>query len=188
MKRFFIIAAVLFAVTEAKAQDYKMVITYNDGTLELFDVNDVESVKYSSDVWNAYAKGVYTYDEDCPANDTRNSVQKEYTLYRSEANPTRWRIENWGLGQTTIDFYFTYIEETGYMMVDQQYSGYTDDYERTWIVQDDYYGYDDDPDFDDGSPRSYYDEDTFNFTLKYCPSNGGYLTAYETFRITELLQ
>ncbi len=183
-----------------------MVITYTDGSLKLYDTNNVASVKYAHDTWSEYARGTYYYQN------LWNGTDTDLLVFRSDANPTHFYIKGWGKGQQRVDLYFTYNAENGDVFVEEQDIGYIDEYDRHWTVEDvvtrndgnTYYGvsyyteeerqaeperWEYDPNYGDvyygGTP--YTPAHSFAFYLMYCPENGGYYMAYEIFTLTEFL-
>ncbi len=211
MKRTFaLLAASLALAGAARAQGeagYRMVVNYTDGTTEMYDVEQIESVRYARDTWSAYARGTYHYEG------LFHGTEGGLVVYRSDANPTRFYIEGWGLGQEKVDFHYTYVEATGEVYVDLQDTGYTDSFGHGWQVEDvvsrndgatiygvSYYtdvdlpevpGYwQDDPELPGnevwvtGTPAT--PAHSFAFCLMYVPDNGGYSMDYEIFTLDEL--
>ncbi len=111
MKRILILATALAAMTAgAFAQDYDMVVEDASGGTTTFRVENIDSVRICFDTWTAVAKGDYAYTV------VSSDVATGLELFQSDAQPTRWKIGNWGGG---VDLYFDYDEETGDMCVDR---------------------------------------------------------------------
>ncbi len=130
----------------------------------------------SPDTWKAYAVGDYEYtlifsDEDGPA------IDSDLTLYRSESNPNRWKIEHWG---NNVNFMFTYDPWTGEVLVDEQETGATHTSYGKIFVNDAvrYSG-------GIGKGQSYFADGVFHFAVVYHVSAGNFGYGEETFTIKE---
>ena len=126
------------------------------------------------ETWTALYTGTYTYtvffgSPEEPGTD-------EGVLYRSDLDPTRYKITNWGYG---VDFIFT-MDEAGNVVVPQNETGYTHpQYGMVSAVDNSIYtGKADVP--------SYFDAETntFKFALVYCVEAGSVGAGYETFVLT----
>lgn len=135
--------------------------------------------KYASsttqETWTAINVGDYTYTlffgtAEEPA------VDSGLTLFRSNENPNRYKIEHWGYD---VDFIFTYNAETGEVVVEEQETGYTHPSYGMVMISDlvpytggQEYGY------------SYYENGVFHFAVVYFVSEGEFALGEETFAIT----
>jgi hypothetical protein len=129
----------------------------------------------SAETWTARSTGDYVYtvffgDEDDPETDP------DLTLYQSDSDPNRWKIEHWGYD---VDFIFTYNKTTGEIMVDDQEVGYVHPSYGTVMVDDlvDYTG-------STSRGQSYYEDGVFHFLVIYYVSAGNFGYGYETFTLT----
>lgn len=121
--------------------------------------------------WTAVAMGDYDYSLFFGA------VDPGLTLYRCDQVPTRYWIPNWGYG---VDFYFTYDEATGNVIVDDQATGYNhSSYGPVSIVE--FAIYADDP----SAGYGYVEGNTIYFSVIYYVNDGYFAYGYETFTITE---
>ena len=127
------------------------------------------------ETWTALYAGTYTYtlffgSEEEPGTD------EGLVLYRSDLDPTRYKITNWGYG---VDFIFT-MDEAGNVVVPQNETGYTHP-QYGMVSAVDYSIYTGKADV-----PSYFDAETstFKFSLVYCVEAGYLAYGYETFVIT----
>ncbi len=120
--------------------------------------------------WSEIAIGDYTYSLFF------EGVDPDLTLYQNDIDPTCYRIGNWGYG---VNFTFTYDEETGEVVVDDQEIGY--EYGSYGMVY-----VDDITDYTGSTAygTSYYEDGTFYFDVIYYVSAGYFGYGYETFTIT----
>ena len=120
--------------------------------------------------WVEIATGDYTYSLFF------DGVDEDLTLYQNEVDPTRYKIEHWGYD---VDFTFTYDEETGEVVVDDQEIGYEyGSYGMVYVDERaDYFGTTE-------AGTSYYENGTFYFCVVYYVSAGYFDYGYETFTIT----
>lgn len=128
-----------------------------------------------AETWTAISTGDYVYTlffgtEDEPYAD------QGLTLYQSNEDPTRYKIEHWGYD---VDFIFTYNEATGEVMVEDQEVGYVHSQYGTVFVDDlvDYtggtkFGY------------SYFEDGVFHFAVVYYVNDGELAYGEETFTLT----
>jgi hypothetical protein len=126
------------------------------------------------ETWTALYTGTYTYtvffgSPEEPGTD-------EGVLYRSDLDPTRYKITNWGYG---VDFIFT-MDEAGNVVVPQNETGYTHP-QYGMVSAVDYSIYTGKTDV-----PSYFDAETntFKFALVYCVEAGSVGAGYETFVLT----
>ncbi|MCD8032643.1 MAG: hypothetical protein LUF85_17935 [Bacteroides sp.] len=145
-------------------------VTYADNMAQEVSSAEFKYTPPTSETWTARYVGDYVYSKFF------EGMDPGLTLYQSDSDPNRWKIENWGYG---VDFIFTYDQVTGEIMVEDQEVGYVDSSLGTVYVDDlvDYtgganYGY------------SYYDDDVFYFAVIYYVSNGNFDFGYETFTVT----
>ncbi len=132
--------------------------------------------KYASstttETWTALYTGDYTYSLFLEGDDPG------LTLYQSDSDPTRYKIEHWFYD---VDFCFTYDSSTGEILVDDQETGYVHSSYGTVYVGDlvTYTG-------STSMGQSYYDSSTgtFYFALIYYVSAGYFGYGYETFTLT----
>lgn len=130
----------------------------------------------NAEQWTPRFVGDFTYtllfgDPEDPEVDT------DLVLYQSDEDPTRWKIENWGMG---VDFIFTYNKETGEVLVNDQETGYVDSNLGSIFVGDL------ENHADENKLPSNFKDGIFNFGLVYFV-DAGYLkdsSGYETFEIT----
>ncbi|MDR0542414.1 MAG: hypothetical protein LBH19_09435 [Dysgonamonadaceae bacterium] len=130
----------------------------------------------AAETWTAHSTGDYEYslfftdDNDGPVTDVG------LTLYQSNSDPNRYKIEHWGYD---VDFIFTYNEATGEVMVADQEVGYVHPSYGTVMVDDlvDFYG-------GTNYGQSYYEDGVFHFAVLYYVSAGIFGRGYETFTLT----
>ncbi len=130
----------------------------------------------TSETWTAIETGDYTYtlffgDIDDPA------VDEGLILYQSDKDPTRFKIEDWGMG---VDFVFTHDIETGKIIVEDQETGYVHSSLGVVFVGDLTNH------SETNTKPSFFKDGVFNFGVVYFV-DAGYLkdtSGYETFEIT----
>ena len=134
------------------------------------------SFKYtapSSETWTAVYVGDYEYYQFFEGTDSG------LTLYQSDDDETRWKIEHWGYD---VDFIFTFDQTTGEVLVEDQEIGYEyASYGMVYVVDMvTYMG------GDTSLGSSYYDSDNgmFYFNVLYYCSAGYFGYGYETFTLT----
>ena len=122
--------------------------------------------------WTLVGTGDFVYtqffgDEDEP------EVDEGLELYQNDDDPTRYRIEKWGAG---VNFTFTYDEETGEVLVDDQGTGYTHPNYGSVYVDDllDYTG-------SSNNGTSYFEDGVFYFAVIYYVDAGYFGYGYEQF-------
>ena len=125
----------------------------------------------SSETWTEIATGDYEYVyfwED---------IDEGLTLYQSDADATRYKIEHWGYD---VDFCFTYDQSTGSVVIDDQETGYEyDSYGMVYVMDlSEYVG-------DDSYGVSYYENGVFYFNTYYYVSAGYFGYGYETFTLSD---
>lgn len=130
----------------------------------------------TAETWTEIATGDYTYtlffgSEDEPALDSG------LTLYQSDSNSNRYKIEHWGYD---VDFIFTYDAETGEVVVSDQETGYVHpSYGMVYVDElADYAGTTE-------MGTSYYEDGTFYFCVVYYVSAGNFDYGYETFTLND---
>ena len=153
-----------------------------DGEPQEYDYVTFKVVLGEAETWTALFVGDYEYSLVFTDEDDNPYVDEDLTLYQSDKDPNRYKIAEWGYG---VDFVFTFDEETGEVMVEDQETGaeayglmiYVDDYSN-WADFLQQYGYGDYP--------GYYDEeeDTFYFGVAYYDVEGVWDAGYETFTLT----
>ena len=153
-----------------------------DGEPQEYDYVTFKVVLGEAETWTALFVGDYEYSLMFTEEDGSPYVDEDLTLYQSDKDPNRYKIAEWGYG---VDFVFTFDEETGEVMVEDQETGaeayglmiYVDDYSN-WADFFQQYGYGDYP--------GYYDEeeDTFYFGVAYYDVEGAWDAGYETFTLT----
>lgn len=123
-----------------------------------------------AETWTAIAVGDYEYYYFFEGTDP------DLTLYQSDDDETRYKIEHWGYD---VDFKFTYDESTGEVVVDDQEIGYEYGSYGMVCVMDlvDYVG-------STAYGESYYSDGVFYFNVIYYVSAGYFGYGYETFTIT----
>lgn len=146
-------------------------ITYADNMAQEVSSAEFKYTPPISETWTARCVGDYVYTLFF------NGTDHELTLYQSDSDPTRWKIENWGMG---VDFIFTYDQVTGEIMVEDQEIGYVHPYYGIVYV-------DDLVDYNIGGTNtecSYYDNGVFYFAVIYHVGDGYFDYGYETFTVT----
>ena len=156
-------------------------VTYaknEDGVVESQEAS-YTTFKYSGgaqETWSLVGIGDYTYTIFFVDEDEEPAIDPDLELYRSDSDPTRYKIEHWGYD---VDFYFT-MDEDGAIMVDDQYIGYDHpSYGEVWV--DDLVDY-------TGSPNygvSEYEDGVFYFAVVYYVDAGEFGYDYEYFELTE---
>jgi hypothetical protein len=134
----------------------------------------------SSETWTAVAVGDYAYTVILTNTDGSQAIDRGLTLYQSDTNPNRWKIEQWAFG---VDFVFTYNQATGEVLVADQEIGYI---HPSWgaIYVDDIV------DYTNGNTsygKSGFANGVFTFALVYYISAGVLGNGNETFTLTAAL-
>ena len=132
------------------------------------------SFKYtapSAETWTEIATGDYMYYYFW------YGLDEGLTLYQSDADATRYKIEHWGYD---VDFCFTYDESTGSVVIDDQETGYEyTGYGMVYVMDlAEYVG-------DDSYGVSYYEDGVFYFNTYYYVSAGYFGYGYETFTLSD---
>lgn len=126
----------------------------------------------SAETWTAIYTGDYEYVYFWVG------IDEGLTLYQSDEDSSRFKIENWGYG---VDFIFTYDSSTGTVLVEDQETGYEHSSYGMVYVMDlvEYTG-------STGYGESYYDSSTgtFYFNVIYYVSAGYFGYGYESFTLT----
>lgn len=127
------------------------------------------------ETWTALYTGTYTYTVFFGSPE-EPGTDEGLVLYRSDLDPTRYKITNWGYG---VDFIFT-MDEAGNVVVPQNETGYTHP-QHGMVSAVDYSIYTGKTDV-----PSYFDAETntFKFALVYCVEAGSVGAGYETFVLT----
>jgi hypothetical protein len=127
------------------------------------------------ETWTALYTGTYTYTVFFGSPE-EPGTDEGLVLYRSDLDPTRYKITNWGYG---VDFIFT-MDEAGNVVVPQNETGYTHP-QYGMVSAVDYSIYTGKTDV-----PSYFDAETntFKFALVYCVEAGSVGAGYETFVLT----
>ncbi len=164
-------------------RDYDMVVENADGETTSIRVRNIDEVRLPGNTWTAVARGDYAYAQ------LSEYVDRDLELFRSDAQPNRWKIAHWG-GDVDLDF--TYDEETGEVFVDlDQQSGLTHNGADLLVGEWRYV-----TGWENVGGLSRFDSGTniFNFCLAYYnyPEEFGYMRTdfkgVETFTITELYE
>ena len=125
----------------------------------------------SSETWTEIATGDYEYVYFL------EGIDEGLTLYQSDADATRYKIEHWGYD---VDFCFTYDQSTGSVVIDDQETGYEyDSYGMVYVMDlAEYVG-------DDSYGVSYYEDGVFYFNTYYYVSTGYFGYGYEKFTLSD---
>ena len=151
-------------------------VTYDgNGVAQDYDYVLFKYTPASSETWTAISTGDYTYTLFFGSTSSPY-VDEGLTLYQSDSDPTRYKIEHWGYD---TDFCFTYDSSTGEVLVDDQETGYTHSSYGTVYITDlvDYTG-------STSSGESFYQDGTFYFAVIYYVSAGYFAYGYETFTLS----
>jgi hypothetical protein len=129
----------------------------------------------NAETWTAQYVGNYTYTQFFGSED-EPAVDEDLVLYQSDKDPNRWKIEHWGYD---VDFIFTFNQDTGEILVEDQEVGYEYDSYGMVMVDDlvDYVGSQD-------YGYSYYKDGVFHFNVVYYVSAGPFGYGEETFELT----
>jgi hypothetical protein len=162
-----------FAATEPVTGKYTIVaVAYGNGDAQTVASAEFKYTPPSSETWTARSTGDYEYSFFW------EGVDPDLTLYQSNSDPNRWKIEHWGYD---VDFVFSYNQTTGAIMVEDQETGYVHPSYGTVMVDDlvDYTG-------STNYGQSYYEDGVFYFAVIYYV-NDGYFDefGYETFTLTD---
>ncbi len=150
-----------------------VVVTYD----ELGVVQETGSATFKLsdpyETWSAYGTGDYAYSVYF------SGTGSDLTLYQSETDSERFKVENWG--ENGVDFVFTWDKKTNEVVVEEQTVGakYVDEEdgnEYTVYVGDlsDYLG----------TGGSFYNEGTFYFMVAYYCEAGDFGFGSETFTLS----
>lgn len=126
----------------------------------------------SSETWTAIYTGDYEYVYFW------EGLDEGLTLYQSDEDSSRFKIENWGYG---VDFIFTYDSSTGTVLIEDQETGCEySSYGMVYVM--DLVEYTGSTDYGEG----YYDSSTgtFYFSVIYYVPAGYFGYGYETFTLT----
>ncbi|MDR1763875.1 MAG: hypothetical protein LBR64_08010 [Dysgonamonadaceae bacterium] len=159
-----------FAAAPVAGKYTIVAVAYGGGEAQTVASAELKYTPATGETWTAVSTGTYEYSLIFSGPDPG------LTLYQSDADPTRWKIENWCYG---VDFAFTYNKTTGEVLVDDQETGYVhSSYGSVYI--------DDLVDYTGGTSRgqSYYKDGVFYFAVIYYVSAGYFGYGYETFTIT----
>lgn len=128
------------------------------------------------ETWTLVGTGDFEYtlffgEEDDPA------VDEGLELFRSDTDPTRYKIGEWGFG---VDFVFSYDAGTGEVLVEEQETGYVHPQYGTVFVDDlvDYVG-------DASMGESFFEDGVFYFALIYFDADDYWNYGYETFSLND---
>lgn len=157
-----------------------------DGTYTLvalaYDGNEAQTsasatFKYTASsmatTWTLVGTGDYTYSRYFATED-EPYLDEGLNLYVSDQDPTRFKIENWGMG---MDFEFTYDEATGKVTVLDQMVDTHPTYGAVFVNElADYAG-------NDSFGLSHYENGTFHFNVVYYCGAGEFGMGYETFTL-----
>ena len=146
-------------------------VSYADDTAQETATASFKYSAPSSETWTAIATGDYMYYYFW------YGLDEGLTLYQSDADATRYKIEHWGYD---VDFCFTYDESTGSVVIDDQETGYEyTGYGMVYVMDlAEYVG-------DDSYGVSYYEDGVFYFNTYYYVSAGYFGYGYETFTLTD---
>lgn len=150
-------------------------ISYAGGVSKEVAYADFKYVAPSSETWTEVSKGDYTYTLFFIDEDEQPVVDENLSLFRSNEDPTRWKIEHWG---NDVDFIFTYNEQTGEVVVEEQEIGYTHPNYGTVFVSDmlSYTG-------DSKYGLCSFADGVFHFNLIYYVEAGNFGRGEETFAL-----
>lgn len=151
-------------------------VTFIDGEAQDYDYATFTYTAGAKEQWTQIATGTYTYVNFFEGDD------EGLPLYRSDSDPTRYKIENWGFG---VPFVFT-MSGDGKIMVADQETGYVhSSYGMVYV--DDIVDYTGSTQYGD----SFYDfeGEKFIFSVIYYVGAGNFeYIAPETFVITSEAQ
>lgn len=165
-----------FSAEPAEGRCMIVAVAYADGEPQGYGT---ATFKYTPsgaepETWTSVGTGDFEYtlffgDEDDPA------VDEGLELLRSDSDPTRYKIAEWGYG---VDFTFTFDAATGEVLVDEQETGYVHPQYGTVYVDDlvDYTG-------GTNYGESFYEDGVFYFALVYFDVDGEWNYGYETFTL-----
>lgn len=145
-------------------------VTYANGEAQKAGQTTFKYTPANAETWTEIGVGDYKYADIFFEGDDPG-----LTLYKSDSNANRYKIEHWGYD---VDFKFTYNEETGEIKVDDQETGFVHpDYGMIYIM-----------DYADYKPSdgisSYYKDGTFYFAVFYYDADGAWGADYETFTLS----
>jgi hypothetical protein len=159
--------------TDPVAGKYTIVaVAYGGGEAQTVASAEFKYTPPSSETWTARSTGDYLYSFFF------TGVDEGLTLYQSDSDPNRWKIEHWGYD---VDFVFTYNQTTGEIMVEDQEIGYLHPSYGMVMVDDlvDYTG-------STNYGQSYYEDGVFYFAVIYYVKDGYFDEfGYETFTLTD---
>lgn len=144
-------------------------VSFYGGEAQEYDAASFTFTTSGAETWTAIATGDYEYSLFFEGTDPG------LTLYQSDDDATRYKIEHWCYD---VDFNFTYDETTGEVLVEDQEIGYEyGSYGMVYI--DDLVDYVGGTDYG----ASYYADGTFYFSVIYYCSAGYFGYGYETFTL-----
>lgn len=144
-----------------------IVVTYIGKEAQEAGITTFKYTPATAETWTKIGVGDYSY-----AGIIYEGVDSDLTLFQSDVNSKRYKIEHWG---GDVDFIFTYDAETGKVVVEDQETG-TVHSEYGMINVADYTF------FGEGA-FSYYEDGVFNFAVTYYVSAGTFGSSYETFTL-----
>ncbi len=174
-------------IADASTGTYTLAVFTFDEEGEWQDYNYVNFNYTGSEppeTWTAIAVGDYTYGAWAALD---GAVDEGLTLYQSDSNPTKYKIENWGFTDPEqgvfVDFEFTYDSNDGTVHVGDFENGYVHPTYGAMSTMEagDYFDPEDSP-----QEPSYFNSErmTFYFNVVYYVQAGYFGYGWESFRIT----
>ncbi len=144
-------------------------VTYFDGEAQEYDYATLTYTSGAKESWTQIATGTYTYVQFFEGDD------EGLALYRSNDDPTRYKIADWGYG---VDFIFTMTDDGSVMVADQEIGYVHPSYGDVYV--------DDVVDFSGSTEYgvSSYADGVFTFNVVYYCGAGTFGNGPETFTIT----
>lgn len=165
-----------FATAPVAGRYTIVAVAYAGGEAQAVASAEFKYTPPTSETWTARSTGDYVYSLFFTDANDNPVTDPDLTLYQSDADPNRWKIEHWGYD---VDFIFTYNVATGEVLVADQEIGYVHPSYGAVMVDDmvDYTG-------GTNYGKSYYADGVFHFAVIYYVSAGNFGYGEETFTIT----
>lgn len=154
-------------------------VSYLNGEPQKYDYVTFKVTLGAAETWSLAGTGVYESWWYAGDEDEEPVAFEGQELYQSDVTPNRYKIANWC--EMGVDFVFTFDEQTGDVVIEDQWTG-EEDY---WV--DDYSNWADfwaNYDYEADEYASYYEDGVFCFGVQFYTLSGDlYYPMYEYFTL-----
>lgn len=154
-------------------------VSYLNGEPQKYDYVTFKVTLGAAETWSLAGTGVYESWWYAGDEDEEPFAFEGQELYQSDVTPNRYKIANWC--EMGVDFVFTFDEQTGDVVIEDQWTG-EEDY---WV--DDYSNWADfwaNYDYEADEYASYYEDGVFCFGVQFYTLSGDlYYPMYEYFTL-----